>query len=53
MTARPVKVRYVLAGDEVEERQCVRPRRDVVGPGGDDEQILLDASQVHALAAQP
>ena len=27
-------------------------RRDVVGGGGDDEQVLLDAPEVHALAAQ-
>src|SRR4051794_2680950 len=39
---RPVEVRHVLARDQVKQRAGARRRRDVVGAGGDHEQVLVD-----------
>ena len=38
--------------DQVEQRQRARARRDVVGAGGDDEQVLLDLAAGRRAAAQ-
>ena len=48
-----VEVGDVLAGDEVEDRHRPGRGRDVVGAGGDDQQVLLDPAQVDAASAQP
>src|SRR3954466_9612218 len=53
VATRPVEVRDVLAADHVEQRQRPLARGDVVGAGGDDEQVLVDLAQVDALAADP
>ena len=42
MAAGAVEVRHVLAGHEAEDRRGAGGRRDVVGAGGDHEQVLLD-----------
>src|SRR4051812_10145112 len=52
VAARARQVRDVLAGDEVQQRDRRLTRGDVVGAGGHDKQVLLDAPQVDALPAQ-
>jgi len=42
VASRAVEVGDVLAGDEVEDRHRPRARRDVVGGGGHDQQVLID-----------
>src|SRR3954451_15043268 len=50
--AGPVEVRDVLAADHVEQRQRALARGDVVGPGGDDQDVLVDVAEIHATAAK-
>src|SRR3954451_19625692 len=53
VAAGPVEVRHVLGGHEIQQRHGARPRSDVVRPGRDDEQVLVDPPQVDEPAAQP
>src|SRR3954463_14726993 len=53
VAAGAVEVRDVGAARPLDQRDRARARRDVVGAGGDDEQVLLDLAQVDAPPAQP
>src|SRR6185295_458970 len=49
--AGPVEVGDVLAADHVEQRERPLAWRDVVGAGGDDQDVLVDVAEIHPLAA--
>src|SRR3954454_25390674 len=53
VAARPVEVRHVLRGDQVEQRQRPRAWRDVVRARRHHQQVLVDPPQVDLAAAQP
>src|SRR6185295_234083 len=46
--AGPVEVRHVLAADHVEQRQRALARGDVIGPGGDDQDVLVDVAEIRS-----
>src|SRR4051812_32104713 len=52
VTARPVEMRHVLGGDQVEQRERSRARRDVVRAGRHHQHVLVDLPQVDAAPAQ-